>query len=345
MVGIERSYYKTKCNTCKHSLSCYLEGNNLSSLPSGPARACSRPIAAHYSFDMAQQVHYPFDPLQPGPMYFLTPRKCGIFGVCNEALPRQVNYLIDEAVDTGKGANNIISKLHHFFATHGSGEEEVHLHADNCAGQNKNNAMVHYLAWRVMTGLHKHITLSFLVVGHTKFAPDWCFGLLKKRLRLTKIGTLADIAKAVDDSAVVNVPQLCSTQERMVVVPTYNWKSELSHHFKIIPQLKSYHHFRFSCEYPGSVFLKEHADTHETQLRLTKSSSWSPTASQLPPIVSPNGLPPERQWYLYEYIREFCPDYAKDSVVPLPSVAKPGSKTHTATDTAPATKRARVTQT
>ena len=33
------------------------------------------PIKARYSFDMAQQVFYPNDPLQPGPMYFLTPRK------------------------------------------------------------------------------------------------------------------------------------------------------------------------------------------------------------------------------------------------------------------------------
>ena len=30
-----------------------------------------------------------------------------------------------------------------------------------------------------MTELHDHITMSFLLVGRTKFAPDWCFGLLK----------------------------------------------------------------------------------------------------------------------------------------------------------------------
>ena len=50
----------------------------------------------------------------------------------------QVNYLIDKAVNTGKGANNIISMLHHFLATHNFGEANLHLHADNCSGQNKN---------------------------------------------------------------------------------------------------------------------------------------------------------------------------------------------------------------
>ena len=130
---------------------------------------------------MAQQVFYPNDPLQPGPMYFLTPRKCAIFGVCCEAIPRQVNYLIDEAVDMGKGANTVVSMLHHFFEVHGLGEKDVHLHTDNCGGQNKNSIMVGYLLWRVLTGLHDNITLSFMIAGHTKFSPDWCFGLLKKR--------------------------------------------------------------------------------------------------------------------------------------------------------------------
>ena len=76
---------------------------------------------------------------------------------------------------------NAPEMLHYFFQVHGLGEKDVHLHADNCGGQNKNNIMVGYLLWRVLTGLHNNITLSFMIVGHTKFSPDWCFGLLKKR--------------------------------------------------------------------------------------------------------------------------------------------------------------------
>ena len=100
------------------------------------------PKVIHYSFDFAQQVHVPHNPLQPGPIYFKTPRKCAIFGVCNEGLPRQVNYLIDEQYDTGKGANTVVSLLHHFLEHHALGEEELELHADNCVGQNKNNIVM-----------------------------------------------------------------------------------------------------------------------------------------------------------------------------------------------------------
>ena len=50
----------------------------------------------------------------------------------------QVNYLIDEAYNVGKGANCIISMLHHFLETYSFEETHIHLHADNCSGQNKN---------------------------------------------------------------------------------------------------------------------------------------------------------------------------------------------------------------
>ena len=67
--------------------------------------------------------------------------------------------------------------------------------------------MTYYLMWRVFTGLHHEIKLSFLIVGHTKFAPDWCFGLAKQRYRRSQVSSLDDIANTVARSSVVNVPQ------------------------------------------------------------------------------------------------------------------------------------------
>jgi len=74
--------------------------------------------------------------------YFKTARKCAIFEICCEGIPRQVNYLIDEASDTGKGANTVVSLLHHFLGHHALGEVEMGLHADNCSGQNKHNMVL-----------------------------------------------------------------------------------------------------------------------------------------------------------------------------------------------------------
>lgn len=103
-----RSYLKAQIAKAKQDLKeMFLDKGVMippihSSLP-----ACSSAIDVHYSFDFAQQVnlkeefttlliiniaqvHIPNLPQQPGPMYFLTPRKCGLFGVNCEAIPRQV---------------------------------------------------------------------------------------------------------------------------------------------------------------------------------------------------------------------------------------------------------------
>ena len=53
-------------------------------------------LQMHYSFDHAQQVHFPNNPQQRGPAYFLTAKKCQLFGVACEPLRTQVTYLIDE---------------------------------------------------------------------------------------------------------------------------------------------------------------------------------------------------------------------------------------------------------
>ena len=81
------------------------------------------------------------------------------------------------------------------------------------------------------------MTLIFMLVGHTKFAPDWCFGLFKQQYRHTFVSSLDDIADVVNTSADVNVAQVVGTQNRETVVPMYNWTIVLpskDDHFNIL---------------------------------------------------------------------------------------------------------------
>ena len=271
------------CDTAKQAIKNHFTIDNEFKPPPPFSRnePCSLQQPMHYSFDMAQQVHYPSDPLQPGPIYFLTPRKCALFGVCCEAIPRQINFLIDEAFDTGKGSNSIVSMLHYFFQEHGLGEAKVHLHADNCVGQNKNNTMLQYLLWRVLVGLHQSITLSFLIVGHTKFAPDWCFGLFKQRYRRTKVGCLDDIAGVVDKSAHCNVAQLVGSQDGESIVPVFQWTAMFESHLKKLKNIKRFQHFRFDCSMPGCVAYKVASDSEEQSMSLLTNTAWHPSKDVL----------------------------------------------------------------
>ena len=105
VVQLERSYYKTTYDECRASVTSHFTTDGEFSPPSPLSTVVSvSSIKVHYSFNYAQQLHYPSDPLQPGPIYFPTPRKCTIFGVNCEAIPRQINFLTDEAGDYTKGA-------------------------------------------------------------------------------------------------------------------------------------------------------------------------------------------------------------------------------------------------
>jgi len=71
--------------------------------------------------------------LQPGPIYFKTPRKCALFGVCNEGSNQQLTYLIDEERVTSKGANTVISLVHDYLERlNVNHDAPLTLHADNC---------------------------------------------------------------------------------------------------------------------------------------------------------------------------------------------------------------------
>ena len=209
----------------------------------------------------------------------------------------QVNYLIDEAVNTGKGSNAIISMLHHFFETYGLGESSLQLHADNCSGQNKNRYMLEYLTWRVLAGLHDEVELSFLIVGHTKFSPDWCFGLFKRAFKRTKVGCLDDIASVCESSSKVNFAQLVGKQDGTPIVKTYDWGTYFRPFFKADPfkGIKKWHHLRFTKTKPGVCLVQTSPNSAVKELQVLRETSWKPSPFQLPPLIKPEGLPAERK--------------------------------------------------
>ena len=73
-----------------------------------------------------------------------------LFTVCISE--KQVFYLADEGLSPGKGANTVVSYVPHYLDHYGLGETGAQFHFDNCSGQNKNNMVLWYALWRIMTG-------------------------------------------------------------------------------------------------------------------------------------------------------------------------------------------------
>ena len=244
---------------------------------------------------------------------------CVLAFITDEAIARQVNFVIDEVSDTGKRANTVVSMLDYFFSHYGLGKATASLHADNCCGQDKNTTMVQYLMWQVLTGLQDSIELHFMITGHTKFSPDACSGLIKRKFRRTDVSSLDDLARVVDESGVRNLCQLFSTQDGHTIVPSRDWAGFLSSHFRRLDGIKQYHYFRFERHHPRVVFLKKTATTEE-ETRCLLWDVWSPSPADRPPLITSTGFSLERRKYLFAKIRECCHEDSKDAVCPDPSL-------------------------
>ncbi len=174
--------------------------------------------------------------------------------------------------------------------------------------------------WRVMKRLHLSITISFMLVGHTKFSPDWCFGLLKRQFRKSKVDCLDDLVEVVNSSADVNEVQLVGDQMGESLVPMYDW---VGSRVKKIPLITTHqHHFIFISTSPGKVVVREYNDTDETVFQFTSDQLL---ANEFPDVITPPGLSLQRRWYLHDKIREFCQHEVRDVVCPRPVTTLPRS--------------------
>ena len=131
----EREFYNACIKTSAEELA------SLPEVPSGPQQPCSQEFKnTHYTFDFAMSFTLPHQCLQVGPLYFLTTLKVHCFGICCEAVKKQVNFLFSEGDSTGTdgkkshGPNNVLSMLHHFLCNFSLGEKNAVFHADNCGG-------------------------------------------------------------------------------------------------------------------------------------------------------------------------------------------------------------------
>ena len=168
--------------------------------------------------------------------------------------------------------------------------------------------------------LHQTITYSFLVAGYTKFAPDRCFGLLKKAYKFSCVSLLYEFARLVETSSStrVNKAQLVGMHNGRVIVPVYDWISFLGQYFKKLPNITKFHHFCFSWENPEMVFYKEFVSSPEQSFMLLKRNIILPPSLTLPNEINPEGLTEESKNYLYREIRQFCKTGTEDLVAPAP---------------------------
>ena len=160
-----------------------------------------------------------------------------------------------------------------------------------------------YLMWHTLRGLHKKITISFMVAGHTRCLVDGCFGLFKQKFRRPDVFTLEQLAHVVDSSASCNVAQLLANSG----VVWRNWDTFLQQHFLKIAGVSKAHHFMFDATKPELVTVKDRVDAPARKVFLLKTSKEVINEAGLPEIIPAGGLTVERQRCLHKDIRPHVP--------------------------------------
>jgi len=183
--------------------------------------------------------------------------------------------------------------------------------------------MIAYLAWRVLTGLHDSITYCFMVAGHTKFSPDGFFGLIKLLLRKSEVDNLEDLIKVVENSTPggYNIAQTIFDNNGNQIVHFYEWTDWLKQNFITIPNILKQHYFEFNSLYQGQVKISTSSYGEKITINIEKTKQQN-NLKQLVEKKLP-GLSAERQWYLYEQIRNHIQNPSKkDDLCPIPTISK-----------------------
>ena len=80
--------------------------------------------------------------IQVSKNYYLSLRKIHLFGIQDEAVREQINYVLDENEIIGKGSNGTLSLVLDGIKKLNKGEKRLKITCDNAGGQNKNNATI-----------------------------------------------------------------------------------------------------------------------------------------------------------------------------------------------------------
>jgi len=144
-----------------------------------------------YSFTLVLSADYQMNKLlpywgespQPGSTYYLQKVSYDVFGVVDHRDNAGHCYLFSECIGP-KNTDHTVSYIFHYLKSTNKIPDwvkRVHLFLDNAGSTNKNQYLMGSVFEVVERGLFNYFRVSFMVAGHTKFAPDRLFALLAKK--------------------------------------------------------------------------------------------------------------------------------------------------------------------
>ena len=169
---------------------------------------------------------------QPGSTHYLQKLSHDLLGIVNHATRTSTIYLFDKRLSP-KNTDHTISYMTDFLLQVPPWIKRLHIFLDNASSTNKNAYMIAWGLEMVQHNKFDFIRISFMIAGHTKFAPDLLFSKVSKSYSVSDVFTTSELCHNAESFASVVVDDGHIVRK---------WRDALSKYTKL-PGVRSLHDF------------------------------------------------------------------------------------------------------
>ena len=236
-------------------------------------------ISADYQ--MQKLVPYWGDSPQPGCTYYFQKLSYDIFGIVDHRDESSTVYVFDERVGS-KTADHTVSYILHYLKSTGqvpSWVTRVHIFLDNAGSTNKNQFLMSSCLELVQHRVLQYLRISFMIPGHTKFAPDLLFSRIAKSYYKSDVFNKDDL-------------QLIAQQFSHVVIDhggiVRMWREKVGEKYSSLPGIRELHDFVTIAMPPNKIVMKVREKCYSGALRDTPTKvkkDYNATDSCIPKVT------------------------------------------------------------
>lgn len=279
-------------------------------VPVSPAERSK--LVAVVTIDFMQELllpHFGFSP-QPGKTYYLMKLNVHLWGaVFLHAIPGvegvapgraekdlSIFFATDERADGAKTSDHLITYLNKVLAILPAWCVRLHVYGDNAATI-KSKFLVAWAANSLVSGRLVDLKMSFMIPGHTKFAPDRLFSSVSRVVYKRDLFTVADVVAGA--GSVSSVAAEVGSDEM------HDWRTAISEMYSSIPGIRELRYFHLYKD-AGTIVMKvaKSAAPEAVQAasikRFKRQGDPNPGEQLAPAIKKHRGLDPRKHADLRE---------------------------------------------
>ena len=249
-----RVFYKDSVDKCKSSWSDIMQLTKKHPLTAGEKENLE---SQKHCFTLTISTDYQQSKLvpswgrteQPGSTYYLQKVSHDIFGINDHREEQGMVYLFDERIGP-KNTDHTVSFLSQYWETVSDQHpwiKRLTIFLDNATSTNKNKYLFAWAMEMVNKGTISHVHISFMLAGHTKFAPDRLFATIGNAYKSADVFTIDELQALCAQSA----ESIIETGEKVLA-----WRDTLGVKYSDLPGVRKLHDFLIVKAHDGQVVMK-----------------------------------------------------------------------------------------